>query len=151
MEKHLTATVYLVAKIDGEAKVLLLKHKKHNIWVGIGGHVEKGENPPEAALREVKEEAGIDIELFNVKKDLIKTEYVTELVQPFTMLEEKISARPDEPAHYHIDCIYFAIVPNPQDVRMQEEFRWVSLSELKTMDLEKEVQYSAEHALTIIV
>ncbi len=150
MEKHLTATVYLVAKIDGEAKVLLHKHKKHNIWLGIGGHVEKNENPSQAAVREVKEEAGINIELFNDKRDVIKTKYVTELVQPFTMLEEKISARPNEPAHYHIDCIYFAIVQNPQDVSMQEEFRWLSFDELKKIELQKEVRYNAENALRII-
>jgi len=146
----MTATVYLVAKIDGEAKVLLHKHKKYNIWVGVGGHVEKDENPPEAAVREVKEETGIEVELLQTKKDLIKTPYVTELIQPFILLEEKISARPNEHAHYHVDCIYFALVDNPQDVTMQEEFRWVSLSEFKIMELQKEVQYNAENALRII-
>lgn len=147
MEKHLTATVYLVATINGEAKVLLHKHKTHDIWLGIGGHVEKDENPTEAAIREVNEEVGINGKLFSDKKDTIKTQYVTELIQPFIMLEEKISARPNEPAHYHVDCIYFAIIVNPQEVQMQEEFRWFSLEDLKTAGLEKEVAYNAEHAL----
>ncbi len=149
MEKHLTATVYLVAKIDGEAKVLLHKHKKHNIWLGIGGHVEKDENPAEAAVREVKEEAGIDIKLFSSKKDFIKTQYVAELAQPFIMLEEKISIRPNESAHYHIDCIYFAIVQNPQDVTMQEEFLWLSSDELKKVELQKEVRYNGRNAINV--
>lgn len=118
--------------------------------MGVGGHVEKDESPPEAAVREVKEEAGIDVALFNGTKDLIKTEYVSELVRPFTMLEEKISARPNESAHYHIDCIYFTIVDNPRAVKMQEEFRWVSLSELKIMELEKEVRYNAEYAIKTV-
>ncbi len=149
MEKHVTATVYLVTKIDGEARVLLHHHTKHNIWVGVGGHAEKDENPEEAAVREVKEETGLDVMLFSDKKDFIQTQYVTELVHPFIILEEKISAGPNQPAHYHIDCIYFAVVHNPQDVRMQEEFQWVSLSELDSMELEKEVRYNAKSAIKI--
>lgn len=145
----MTATVYLVARVDGEVKVLLHKHKKHTMWLGIGGHVEKQESPPQAAVREVKEEAGIDVELFTDKKDFIKTQYVAELVQPFIILEEKILAQEDKPEHRHVDCIYFAVVQNPQDVTMQEEFRWLSFDELKKLELQKEVRYNAEHAIKI--
>lgn len=34
-------------------KVLLRKHDKHGVWVGVGGHIELDENPNEAILREV--------------------------------------------------------------------------------------------------
>jgi len=72
MKKHFTATAYIAARIDGEYKVLLHKHKKHGFWLGIGGHIEKDENPVEAVLREVKEETNLGISL--IKEKLLKIE-----------------------------------------------------------------------------
>ncbi len=50
--------------LDGEQEVLL-GHKKTGLGTGkivaLGGHVEDGETPGEAAAREVKEEAGISV------------------------------------------------------------------------------------------
>lgn len=46
-------------------KVLLVKHKKLGIWLGPGGHIEKGELPFEAAEREVWEETGIKVRAIN--------------------------------------------------------------------------------------
>ena len=48
-------------------KVLLRKHDKLKIWMSVGGHVELDEDPVEAALREVKEEVGLDITLYQKK------------------------------------------------------------------------------------
>jgi 8-oxo-dGTP diphosphatase len=50
---------------DDGAREVLLGHKKTGLGtgkvVGLGGHVESGESPAEAAVREVKEEAGIRV------------------------------------------------------------------------------------------
>lgn len=139
MKKHFTATAYIAAKIDGEYKVLLHKHKKHGFWLGIGGHIEKDENPIEALHREVKEETGLEIVLITDK--LLEIEDVKELTCPTAILEEQLSAIKNEPAHKHIDLIYFAICKNPQKIKMEEQFVWVSLEETKKMDLEKETHY----------
>lgn len=40
-------------------KVLLVKHRYGNFWVMPGGGINKNENATQAALRELKEEAGI--------------------------------------------------------------------------------------------
>ena len=37
-------------------KVLLRHHDKYDMWLPVGGHIELGEDPNEAAVREVKEE-----------------------------------------------------------------------------------------------
>jgi len=42
-------------------KVLLIKHKKLNMWLGPGGHVDDGEVPSEAAEREFYEETGLKV------------------------------------------------------------------------------------------
>jgi 8-oxo-dGTP diphosphatase len=50
---------------DGERQVLL-GHKKTGLGTGkivaLGGHVEDGESPDQAAAREVKEEAGLAVD-----------------------------------------------------------------------------------------
>jgi 8-oxo-dGTP diphosphatase len=50
---------------DDGAREVLLGHKKTGLGtgkvVGLGGHVESGESPAEAAAREVKEESGIRV------------------------------------------------------------------------------------------
>jgi 8-oxo-dGTP diphosphatase len=52
---------------DDGGRQVLLGHKKTGLGagkiVGLGGHVEAGESPAEAAAREVKEEAGISVAL----------------------------------------------------------------------------------------
>ena len=40
-------------------KVLLRLHEKYDLWTGPGGHIDPGEDPNEAALREVWEEVGL--------------------------------------------------------------------------------------------
>jgi 8-oxo-dGTP diphosphatase len=50
---------------DARGREVLLGHKKTGLGrgkiVGLGGHVEPGESPAEAAVREVKEESGIHV------------------------------------------------------------------------------------------
>ncbi|MCW1887975.1 MAG: NUDIX domain-containing protein [Candidatus Moranbacteria bacterium] len=46
-----------------ENKVLLRFHDKHDLWLAPGGHIELDELPEEAAVREVLEEVGLDVEL----------------------------------------------------------------------------------------
>lgn len=46
-----------------EQQILLVKHTKLGIWLAPGGHVDEHELPHVAALREVKEETGIDAQI----------------------------------------------------------------------------------------
>ena len=49
---------------DGAAVLLLEKGRPAALkgkWIGIGGHIEPGETPHEAIVRESKEEADIDV------------------------------------------------------------------------------------------
>ena len=51
----------IVVRLDGkEPRVLLVTAKRNpRNWIFPKGHIEKGETPEVAALREVKEEAGV--------------------------------------------------------------------------------------------
>ncbi|MEK6836116.1 MAG: NUDIX domain-containing protein [Nanoarchaeota archaeon] len=55
-----TAEAFIVYK----NRVLLRKHDKYKIWLSVGGHIELDEEPNEAVIREVKEEVGLNVELF---------------------------------------------------------------------------------------
>jgi 8-oxo-dGTP diphosphatase len=51
-------SVAVLARHQGE--VLLVHHKRLQLWVPVGGEVEANETPLEAALRELKEETGLE-------------------------------------------------------------------------------------------
>jgi len=55
-----------------ESYLLLFRNKKENDvnkgkYIGIGGHIEKGESKERALLREVKEETGLDLKSYAYK------------------------------------------------------------------------------------
>ncbi len=54
---HVTGSGIVV----GPRGVLLLKHKRLGIWLQPGGHIDPGEMPWDAALRESREETGLDV------------------------------------------------------------------------------------------
>jgi 8-oxo-dGTP pyrophosphatase MutT (NUDIX family) len=61
-DTHLVS--YFVVASTEMDKVLLVDHKKAELWLPPGGHVEPGENPKKTVRREAKEELGIGIKAF---------------------------------------------------------------------------------------
>ena len=62
----------VLAYIFKQDKVLMLyrNKKKNDInegkWMGVGGHIEKGETPDQALKREVKEETNLDVKEYQL-------------------------------------------------------------------------------------
>lgn len=110
LARHFTATGFVVYRDS----LLLHWHRKVKMWLPPGGHIEPNEDPVEAVLREIREEAG-------VRAEVVPTGMAPELAYParvhapFTIMIEDI----DDPAqgfHQHIDMIYFcrlAVDPFP--------------------------------------
>ena len=67
-------TVMIYLEKDNQYLMLYRNKKKKDInknkYIGVGGHVEKGETPDEAVVREVKEETGLDLLSF-VRRGLV--------------------------------------------------------------------------------
>lgn len=62
-EKSCGAVIFRKAR--GKYAVLLIKNRYADFWSFPKGHVEEGENEYQTAIREVKEETGIDVKIEN--------------------------------------------------------------------------------------
>ncbi len=144
MRKSMTSTVYVI----NNGKVLLHRHKKYNSLFPVGGHLEEGELPQETALREVREEAGLEIELWCNEKELGLSR-VKQLINPQYTLLENIGQ-----AVENIDFIFFAttdqVICNPGSGE-SKEFYWLTAEEIKKDVLIKEhIKVIALEALNTI-
>lgn len=136
--KSISATVYVV----NDGKVLLHLHKKYKTWFPLGGHVEADEFPHEAAIREVKEESGLDVRLVETEiAPFIELARVKRIPAPFCLLHEGIGG--DE---NFFDFIYIAettdTIPCPESGESRE-FKWFSYEELKENDIKTHVKNTA--------
>lgn len=140
--RDFTVAVFVVH----DQHVLLHPHPKIGIWLPPGGHIDAPELPDEAAVREVWEEAGIDVELVGERGiGLDVPELPLQLVRPEGIQLEDIS-----PGHQHIDLIYFAqMVESPPTglPDVLEPMRWVTAERFVEVGLNEEVTAWATRAL----
>jgi ADP-ribose pyrophosphatase YjhB (NUDIX family) len=138
--RDFTATTFVVH----ERRTLLLLHRKLNMWLPPGGHIDPHELPDEAAIREVREEAGLEVELLMTGSVLGN---VRVLPQPYCILLEDIA-----PGHQHIDLIYFARVRggvlNPSE-RETQAARWMTWEELDAPDISEDIRELGRRAIEL--
>ena len=100
-KRHFTATGYVVHA----GRVLLHWHPKVRAMLPPGGHIEPGEDPVTAVLREVREETGLAAEVMP-REMPVQVAYPRQIPPPETIMVEDI----DDPIagpHEHVDLIYF--------------------------------------------
>lgn len=123
-EKHFTASVWILTKSIPK-KVLLVHHKKYDKWIQPGGHIERFENPIDAAIREVKEETGLDIGFLKESIDSTPNGVTNFLKIPDFLLEQRIPSREAQPEHFHLDLQYV--------VQIEEKVLKYNISESKAI------------------
>lgn len=118
-----TIGVYIVHK----NKVLLVDHKALKMWLPIGGHIELDEDPDQAALREAKEESGLDIEIV-AEKGEVENQIVKPLFRPEVLNIHSITK-----THRHIGLFYFAKAITSEVILedAHNQIKWFSKRELR--------------------
>lgn len=113
---HITASAWVINR--DQNKVLLMLHKKLNLWLQLGGHADGESNVRLVALKEAQEESGIkqmhfiDDEIFDI--DI-----------------HKIPAHKDIPEHLHYD-IRFILETEHENVIQNNEsiaLKWFTKNE----------------------
>ena len=105
---HVTGSALVV----GPRGVVLLKHKRLGFWLQPGGHIDPGESPWAAALREAREETGLEVNFVGPLDD----EGVPELLH--------VDVHPGGRGHTHLDVRYLFdggdADPDPPEGESQE-------------------------------
>jgi 8-oxo-dGTP pyrophosphatase MutT (NUDIX family) len=108
-------------------KILLIHHRNLNKWLPLGGHIELDEDPETAALREAKEESGLEVELLGERPPT--TEPGTRaLIRPRFLDMHRITD-----IHQHIGMMYWARPKNGKLTLAASEhhdIRWCSEEDL---------------------
>ncbi len=115
-----------------DRKILLIHHRKLNAWLPLGGHIELDEDPEQAALREAKEESGLDVVLLGERPPTTGPG-TRALITPRFLDIHRISE-----THEHIGMIYWA---RPRDsaqakcaTEEHHDIRWCSERELEALE-----------------
>mgnify|MGYP000533686134 CR=1 FL=1 len=129
--RHFVATVYVV----NDGAVALHDHDKLEMWLPPGGHVDRDELPHEAAVREVHEETGHEVELIAPQSD-ISSPTVESIPQPQQFLLEDINVHSGDVGHQHIDFVFYGQVdtreidPGPGEAPT-EAWEWFDRADLQ--------------------
>jgi 8-oxo-dGTP pyrophosphatase MutT (NUDIX family) len=124
---HLTGSAWIV---DQDLTHTLLRyHRKLNLWVQLGGHVEDDADMFSVSLREAREESGL--------QDL-------QLLVPhiFDVDIHTIPALRDEPGHFHYDIRYAFRAERDARLTVSSESRklaWVAFDEIESLTREESI------------
>lgn len=144
LNKTITASVYVIYN----NKVLLHRHKKYNTLFPVGGKMSEEEVLHETAIREVYEESGLEVELYNRDSEL-DLGRVIQLHSSMHTLLENVGHEVE-----NIDFIYFARAFS-NEVRPQKgeskEVYWFTKEEIESNDtIKPHVKVMALDALRIL-
>jgi non-canonical purine NTP pyrophosphatase (RdgB/HAM1 family) len=144
-QRHYTASALV---FDADRRVLLVHHVKSGLWLPPGGHVEPGETPAEAAVREVREETGVDARI--VTGPVFEHPAVTSHAPPL-MIIEATAADPVNGPHQHIDFLYACRAAGGDGLRPAvgevADARWAELADLDSLAVPAELPELVMHAL----
>ena len=118
---HITASGVLFNK--DYSKVLLTKHKKLGRWLQLGGHSDGDTNSLHVALKEAREESGIN-NIVPISEHIMDVD-----VQPIPYYAKK-----NVLAHWHYDMRFFVKTEEEQFVISDEsdDLKWFTMQEFET-------------------
>jgi 8-oxo-dGTP pyrophosphatase MutT (NUDIX family) len=96
--------VYFLPYDPKNKKVFIVHHKKSNLWLSPGGHIDKGESLLDTLKRETKEEIGLDLDISTIQK-------------PFLFTITNIPKRKNTKCRKHFD-VWYRIRTKAEDLKI---------------------------------
>ena len=131
-----------------QGKVLLAHHRKFNKWTPPGGHIEEGETPDQAVIREWKEELNVDVEIIPAYESAFSGDSnATPIPMPFHIDLEREGF--DVP---HIGYFFYVKVPENQEFlsvlkKELHDVKWFTKTELSSLPTFDQVRAVAAYAI----
>ena len=144
-DKCWVTTIYLVRE---DAQVLLTWNKNLQTWIPVGGHIDPGETPEEAIIREVAEETGFEFEFLNESQML--AEGKLRIIKPSHIQIENV---PHHNKHINITFVGKCTkLTDKQETDENEKLKWFSKSELLEMKgkMLENVRNNALEAISLV-
>jgi 8-oxo-dGTP pyrophosphatase MutT (NUDIX family) len=120
---HITASGLVVR----DNKVLLIFHPHIKKWFQPGGHIDEGESPIEAAIREVYEETGL----------VCVTDIENSEPMDVDVHEIPANSAKNEGAHLHIDLLYRLKVIREEKPLEKMSCAWFSFDEVESPRIQR--------------
>lgn len=127
---HFTASGWVVNK--EHTKVLMIYHKIYNSWAWTGGHADGDKNLLYTAVRELKEETGIE-NVNILKKDIFSLETIC--VGGHRKRGKYVSS------HLHLNLTYLLEVDENEELKIKEDensgVKWIPIKDINQYSSEK--------------
>lgn len=133
-QHDITVSGWIVRQADGEWRCLVHYHRKMDVLMQIGGHIELNETPWQTIAHELEEESGYDLQ------DLSILQFTSDRIEqtdnvihptPFTMNTHLVGNE-----HYHSDLGFGFVADAAPKHAVQDgesnDLRWLTLDELIT-------------------
>lgn len=134
--------------IYDKGKVLLIHHKKLDLWLPVGGHIKENETPDDALLREIKEEIGIDVEILKNNSFSGNGNVMKNLAIPFNVNVHSVGD------HNHCCFFYVCKTVNGNKININhnelKDFEWFTKEHLSQNRIPADVREMALKGFEIL-
>ena len=137
---HFTGSAWVIS--PDKNKILMTHHKKLNMWLQLGGHADGETDLKSVALKEAKEESGLNY--FSILSEEI-----------FDLDIHQIEPMNEEPEHLHYDVRFLLEAdPNEQNIIISEEsydVKWIQLDDVFNHNSEESISRMVEKTKKLIL
>lgn len=146
---HFTSSALIVN--EDLTKILLTHHKKLDLWLQMGGHVDGSRNFLDTAIREAEEESGL--KTFTPLDPYALLEGPsTELICPIDIDIHQIPEYKDQKEHYHFDFRYLLQTSSETPLILSDEsheIAWVEWEDVYDLSRDQSLLTLIEKAFYI--